>query len=124
MLYLVRRLLAVFLLLLAVVGTSWVSYRCGHRQGLADAPRYHYGLDVTHELKTNPLFREYVIGIYGREFRMAIDSVLATKDVADVFHEWLRREAPVCNSGVSSASAKPERVPTKADYEKVFFKNR
>ena len=103
--FLVRIFFAILAVLGILLGTAFVSFRCGKSQGLKDAPRHYYSVDVGRALRENPQFRQYVDSLYVRTYRDAIDSVLRTDPVVSVVADWLVAH-PGCEIGSQTIKIK------------------
>lgn len=114
---LARRFLFFGMALGVLLGTAYVSFRCGKSQGLKDAPRHYYSVDVGRALRENPQFRQYVDSLYVRTYRDAIDSVLRTDPVVSVVADWL-----VAHPGCEIGSYRPNPSVTRKDFEGAFFR--
>lgn len=99
-----------------LLGSVFISFRCGYSSGLEDAPRHFYSVDVARSLKTNPAFKSYVDSLFVREYRSAIDSIVRTDEVLGVIGKWLDDHPGCAMQGAST-------VPgfSKREYDNVFF---
>ena len=91
--YLGRKFLAFLLVMVVFFGSVYVSYRCGYRQGMVDAPRHYYSFDVMKALRTSPQFKAYVDSLYMATYRGFIDSLMKKDDVAGMVGRY-RIERP------------------------------
>lgn len=111
-----------FFLFVAVLGilfaTAFVSFRCGRSQGLVDAPRHFYSVDVSRALRDNPQFRQYVDSLYVSTYRSAIDSILHTERVVGLVAHWLS-ERPGCVEHTFATDTVGVR-----EFRNFFFKSR
>lgn len=80
--YLGRKFVLFVVLMVLLVGAVFVSYRCGYRQGMDDAPRHYYSFDVMKALRTNSQFKAYVDSLYMATYRGYVDSLMRRDDVA------------------------------------------
>lgn len=107
----------IFLVALGILFSAvFLSFRCGYKKGLGDAPRHFYSMDVSRALTDNPAFRRYVDSLYVGTYRAVMDSVIRTDKVMSLVGKWLDAH-PDCAIG--------KREPLKAtssDFERVFFK--
>lgn len=105
---------------LGVVGvlflSAFISFRCGYGQGLKDAPRHHYSVDVSNALRTNPLFRVHVDSLFRESYRVAIDSILRKDEVVGMIGKWLD-----AHPGCQMKKESPLPI-TAGEAERVFFK--
>lgn len=116
--YLGRKFVIFLCVLVLLVGTVFVMYRCGYRAGLSEAPRHHYSVDVMNALKTSSEFRLYVDSLYLTAFRAHVDSVVRRDDIITMMGEWMDSH-PGCQMKGE------RRVPvTKSQVEGLFFKER
>jgi len=106
-----------FVMALGVLfGTVYLTFKCGYSQGLKDAPRHYYSVDVGRYLRENPEFRRYVDSLYVSTYTHVLDSVIRTDRIIGLVSSWLDAH-PDCAIG------KKSRIrATSADFESVFFK--
>ena len=60
-----KRLLEIFVILLAVCASAYIGYNCG----IKNSPRVQCSFQVERELISNPAFRSYVTRLYGHTFK-------------------------------------------------------
>lgn len=107
----------IFVMALGVLfGTVYLTFKCGYSQGLKDAPRHFYSMDVSRALTDNPAFRRYVDSLYVGTYRAVMDSVIRTDKMMSLVGKWLDAH-PDCAIG----KREPLRA-TSSDFERVFFK--
>ena len=108
----------IFMMALGVFfGTAYLTFKCGYSQGLKDAPRHFYSVDVARAIRENRDFKRYVDSLYVSTYISVIDSVIRTDKVVGLVSGWLDAH-PDCAIG--------KRLPTKnvkaSDFDNVFFK--
>lgn len=114
--FLVRIFFAILAVLGILLGTAFVSFRCGVTQGLKDAPRHFYSVDVARALNENPQFRHYVDSLYVSTYRAAFDSLMRTDRALSVISDWLVAH-PDCAMSVN----KPVPNVGRQEFENTFF---
>lgn len=114
----VRKFLIFVMALGVLLGTAYLTFKCGYSQGLKDAPRHYYSVDVGRYLRENPEFRHYVDSLYVSTYTHVLDSVIRTDKIVGLVSSWLDAH-PNCAIG------KRESLKASAsDFENVFFRPR
>lgn len=116
MFFLVKRFAWVMGAFCVLFLSVFISFRCGYKKGLEDAPRRFYSVDVATALRENPDFRNYVTEVYSATYRQVLDSVLRTDKLLAVYGQWMDS-----HPGCAMMQEKKVGIDVK-DAEKVFFK--
>lgn len=117
---LARKFLLFVMALGVLLGTAYLTFGCGYRQGFEDAPRHYYSVDLAKAIRTNPSFRTYVDSLYVATYTQVLDSVIRTDKVVGLVSDWLDAH-PGC--AMEGRTGKKVNARVK-DFEDVFFRGR